>query len=42
MPEREGELVQPTSRLSCQARVASTNLVVEIPRYTINLAKENA
>jgi 2Fe-2S ferredoxin len=28
------------SRLSCQAIVDETNLVVEIPRYTINQAKE--
>jgi 2Fe-2S ferredoxin len=28
------------SRLSCQAIVDDTNLVVEIPRYTINYAKE--
>ena len=28
------------SRLSCQARVAGARLVVEIPRYTINYAKE--
>ncbi len=34
--------LQPHSRLSCQARIAQTGLVVEIPRYTINLAKENA
>jgi 2Fe-2S ferredoxin len=33
--------LQPTSRLSCQARIADTSLVVEIPRYTINQAKEN-
>ena len=32
--------LEPTSRLSCQARVADTDLVVEIPRYTINLASE--
>jgi len=30
----------PTSRLSCQAIVAETPLVVEIPKYTINQAKE--
>jgi len=29
------------SRLSCQAIVAQQNLVVEIPKYTINHAKEN-
>ena len=31
----------PQSRLSCQAIVAMQNLVIEIPRYTINHAKEN-
>jgi 2Fe-2S ferredoxin len=30
----------PLSRLSCQAIVADERLVVEIPRYTINYAKE--
>lgn len=30
-----------TSRLSCQAMVADEDLVVEIPRYTINHAREN-
>jgi len=30
----------PDSRLSCQALVANEDLVVEIPRYTINYAKE--
>ncbi len=28
------------SRLSCQARVSNQDLVVEIPRYSINHAKE--
>lgn len=28
------------SRLSCQAKVGSENLIVEIPKYTINHAKE--
>ena len=32
--------VEPESRLSCQAQVGETNLVVEIPRYTINHASE--
>lgn len=32
--------LEPQSRLSCQARVGSTPLVVEIPRYTINMARE--
>jgi ferredoxin, 2Fe-2S len=30
----------PVSRLSCQAIVDDARLVVEIPRYTINYAKE--
>jgi 2Fe-2S ferredoxin len=30
----------PQSRLSCQAIVAGERLVVELPRYTINFAKE--
>ncbi len=30
----------PQSRLSCQARVRSENLVIEIPKYTINHARE--
>jgi 2Fe-2S ferredoxin len=33
--------LEPTSRLSCQARVADSELVVEIPKYTINHASEN-
>ena len=32
--------LEPTSRLSCQARVGETPLVVEIPKYTINMARE--
>ena len=31
----------PQSRLSCQAVVAQQNLVIEIPKYSINHAKEN-
>ncbi len=31
----------PQSRLSCQARVRTEALVVEIPKYTINHAREN-
>jgi 2Fe-2S ferredoxin len=31
----------PQSRLSCQAIVGQTPLVIEIPKYTINHAKEN-
>ena len=30
----------PQSRLSCQALVADAKLVIEIPKYTINYAKE--
>ncbi len=33
--------LEPESRLGCQARVADEDLVVEIPRYTLNLASEN-
>ncbi len=32
--------LEPTSRLSCQACVAESDLVIEIPKYTINMAKE--
>ena len=32
--------LEPESRLSCQARVADADLVVDIPKYTINLASE--
>lgn len=32
--------LEPDSRLSCQAVVASADLVVEIPRYTINQVSE--
>ncbi len=32
--------LEAESRLGCQAEVASEDLVIEIPRYTINLAKE--
>ena len=32
--------LEPTSRLSCQAIVADAALLVEIPRYSLNLAKE--
>ena len=32
--------LEPTSRLSCQATVGAVPLVVEIPKYTINMAKE--
>ena len=46
MDELEADLLdqawglEPDSRLSCQARLAETDLVVEIPRYSINHAKE--
>ncbi len=33
--------LQPNSRLGCQALLAATDLVVEIPRYSINHAREN-
>lgn len=33
--------LEACSRLSCQAIVAQTNLVLEIPKYTINHASEN-
>ncbi len=32
--------LEPQSRLSCQAIVAETDLVIEIPKYSINMAKE--
>jgi ferredoxin, 2Fe-2S len=32
--------LESNSRLSCQAIVADQDLVVEIPKYTINMAKE--
>ena len=32
--------LEPESRLSCQARLADEDLVVELPKYTINLASE--
>ena len=44
--EREEDMLdkawglEPTSRLSCQARVADADLVVEIPKYTINMVSE--
>ncbi|TPW11446.1 MAG: fdx [Halothiobacillaceae bacterium] len=33
--------LEPESRLSCQAIVAHDDLVVEIPRYTINMVSES-
>ena len=32
--------LEPESRLSCQAKVGNHDLVVEIPKYTINLVSE--
>ena len=32
--------LEPKSRLSCQAIVDQHDLTIEIPRYTINMAKE--
>ncbi|MBA3598417.1 MAG: ISC system 2Fe-2S type ferredoxin [Methylibium sp.] len=46
MDESEADLLdrawglEPNSRLSCQAIVAQQDLVVEIPKYSINHAKE--
>ncbi|NNM52093.1 MAG: ISC system 2Fe-2S type ferredoxin [Pseudomonadales bacterium] len=34
--------LEPESRLSCQARMGHEDLVVEIPRYSINHAKEGS
>ncbi|MEN9904530.1 MAG: hypothetical protein RLZZ555_1095 [Pseudomonadota bacterium] len=33
--------LEPASRLSCQARLAKADLTIEIPRYTINHAREH-
>jgi ferredoxin, 2Fe-2S len=30
----------PVSRLSCQAKIADTPLTIELPKYTINHARE--
>ena len=32
--------LEPQSRLSCQVSVGATPLVVEIPRYTVNMVSE--
>ena len=32
--------LEAASRLSCQARMADTDLVIEIPKYTINYERE--
>jgi len=34
-------VLEPQSRLSCQAILAREDITVEIPRYSINHAKEN-
>jgi len=33
--------LEPESRLSCQAKVGGEDLVIEIPKYTINMVSEN-
>jgi len=33
--------LEPNSRLSCQAILAQKDLVIDIPKYSINHAKEN-
>jgi len=33
--------LEPDSRLSCQAIVGNEDLVIEIPKYTINMVSEN-
>ncbi|NIG98356.1 MAG: ISC system 2Fe-2S type ferredoxin [Serratia symbiotica] len=33
--------LEPESRLSCQTQVADEDLVIEIPRYTVNHAREH-
>jgi len=33
--------LEPDSRLSCQAKVGDSDLVIEIPKYTINMVSEN-
>jgi len=33
--------LEPESRLSCQALIADEDLVIEIPKYTINMVSEN-
>jgi 2Fe-2S ferredoxin len=44
--EKEDDLLdkawglEPFSRLSCQAIVADQDLVIEIPKYSLNMAKE--
>ena len=44
--EKEDDLLdkawglEPQSRLSCQARVPEDDIVIEIPKYTINMVSE--
>ena len=44
--EKEDDLLdkawglEATSRLSCQARMAGADLVIEVPKYTINYERE--
>jgi 2Fe-2S ferredoxin len=33
--------LEPDSRLSCQAKVGAEDMVIEIPKYTINMVSEN-
>ncbi len=33
--------LEPDSRLSCQAIITDEDLVVEIPKYTVNMVSEN-
>ncbi len=33
--------LEPQSRLSCQSILAQENVTIEIPKYSINHAKEN-
>ena len=33
--------LEPDSRLSCQAYIGEHDLVIEIPKYTINMVSEN-
>ncbi len=33
--------LEPDSRLSCQAIIGEEDLVIEIPKYTINMVSEN-
>jgi 2Fe-2S ferredoxin len=46
MDESEEDLLdrawglEPNSRLSCQAILSNADVVIEIPKYTINHAKE--